>query len=69
MALQIALAHFLFNLIGVVFIYGIPFLRELPVKGAERLAKIGSERKLYAVAYVISVFFLIPGMLALAAFR
>lgn len=69
LALQIALAHFLFNLIGVVVIFGIPFLRELPLKAAEWLARIGSEHKLYAVAYVVSIFFLIPGMLAFAASR
>jgi len=67
LALQIALAHFLFNLIGVIVIYGIPFLREIPIKGAEWLARIGSERKLYALTYVLSVFFVVPGLFAFMA--
>ena len=32
LALTIALVHVLFNLFAVVLIYGVPFLRELPVK-------------------------------------
>ena len=44
-ALQIALAHLLYNLLGVVVIYGIPWLRTLPMLGAEWLARVGSERK------------------------
>ena len=58
---------FLFNLIGVIVIYGIPFLREIPIKGAEWLARVGSERKLYALTYVLSVFFVVPGLFAFMA--
>lgn len=36
-ALQIALVHLSFNLMATVLIYGIPFLRELPIKGAAHL--------------------------------
>ncbi len=59
-ALQIALIHMTYNILGVVVIYGIPFLRELPIKGAEWLARISAEQKLYAAAYIVCVFFIVP---------
>ncbi|MFY0641685.1 MAG: Na/Pi cotransporter family protein [Bermanella sp.] len=60
--LQIALVHLMYNLLGVVVIYGIPFLRELPLKAAERLAEVATKRHSLAALYVLSVFFLLPGL-------
>ena len=60
---QIAIAHFLYNLLGVVLIYGIPWLRRIPMAGAEWIARLGSQRKGLAVAYILSVFFGVPGVL------
>ena len=60
---QIAIAHFLYNLLGVVVIYSIPWLRGIPMAGAEWIARLGSERKGLAVAYILSVFFGVPGVL------
>lgn len=68
-ALQIALAHLLYNLLGVVVIYGIPWLRTLPMLGAEWLARVGSERKGLAIAYTLGVFFVVPGVLAFVGTR
>jgi sodium-dependent phosphate cotransporter len=62
-ALEIAKVHLFFNLLGVLLIFGIPFLRPLPVIGAERLGKAASENKLIALAYLIGVFFVIPLLL------
>lgn len=63
--LQIALVHLMYNLLGVVVIYGIPFLRELPLKAAERLAEVATKRHSLAALYVLSVFFLLPGLCVL----
>ena len=63
---QIAIAHFLYNLLGVVLIYSIPWLRGIPMAGAEWIARLGSERKGLAVAYILSVFFGVPGVLVFA---
>lgn len=60
--LQIALVHLMYNLLGVLVIYGIPFLRELPLKAAERLAEVATKRHSLAALYVLSVFFLLPGL-------
>ena len=59
-ALQIAVVHFMYNTIGVVVIYSIPHLRELPIKAAEWLAGIAVKRKLFALAYVVGAFFILP---------
>jgi len=59
-ALQIAVVHFIYNTLGVIIIYGVPFLREIPIKAAEWLAELASQRKIYALVYVIGVFFVIP---------
>ena len=62
-ALEIAMVHMLYNLLGVIVIYGIPFLCKLPLLGAQTLANVASERKYLAFAYIVSVFFVIPGVL------
>ncbi|TNH99122.1 Na/Pi cotransporter family protein, partial [Aeromonas jandaei] len=63
LALTIALVHVLFNVFAVVFIYGLPFLRDLPVRAAEGLARVGSENKLLALGYVAGLFFALPALM------
>lgn len=60
LALQIALVHFLFNTLGVAIIYGLPFLRRIPMICASSLAKLASYRRSMALLYIIGVFFLLP---------
>ncbi len=62
-ALQIALVHLTFNLSAVILIYGIPFLRRIPLITARRFAQIASRRKWIVFAYVIGLFFVLPGLL------
>ncbi|HED30762.1 MAG TPA: Na/Pi cotransporter family protein [Prosthecochloris aestuarii] len=62
-ALQIAFVHLFYNMCGVVFIYGLPFFRSIPVRAAERLAEVTLNNKLYALAYIGGVFFLVPAVL------
>lgn len=62
-ALQIALIHLCYNTVGVVVIYGIPWLRSIPIHCAEALAAAARRKKLYAVAYIFAVFFIIPATL------
>ncbi|MEL7225570.1 MAG: Na/Pi symporter [Cyanobacteria bacterium J06576_12] len=62
-AMQIAMVHMLYNTLGVVVIYCIPFLCGLPIKGAETLAAVAAKKKYLAFAYIVSVFFVIPGVL------
>ncbi len=60
-ALAIALVHLFFNCLGVAIIYGVPFLRPLPVTLAESLGDAVSHQKSLAFVYVIGIFFVVPG--------
>ncbi len=61
-ALQIAFIHLSYNVLGVVVIYGIPLLRDLPVRAAEWLGATAAVNKLAALAYILGVFFVVPGV-------
>lgn len=63
LALQIALVHFIYNFCAVLLIYGIEFLRMIPVRGALWLAKLAADNKIIALSYVIGVFFALPALL------
>ncbi|KLV04419.1 sodium:phosphate symporter [Photobacterium aquae] len=67
-ALQIALVHLAFNVLATLLIFGTPFLRELPLKGAFFLGDLGTKSKTAVGAYIALVFLVIPGsILALTA--
>lgn len=59
-SLTVALAHTTFNLLGIFILYIIPIARDVPIKGAERLADLAVERRTMAVAYVAVVFIVLP---------
>ncbi|NEE04440.1 Na/Pi symporter [Phytoactinopolyspora halotolerans] len=65
-ALEIALVHLLFNVFALALIYGVPVLREIPLAGARWLASLAVKQKMYAVAWVLGTFILLPGALILA---
>ncbi|MBN2316115.1 MAG: Na/Pi symporter [Sedimentisphaerales bacterium] len=64
-AIVIAFAHFLFNLTGAVLIYPIKYCRIVPIHLAKSLGNLAAEKRRYAVAYVLGVFFIIPTLLIL----
>lgn len=59
-ALQIALVHLIYNVLGVTLIYGIPFLRNIPINLSYQLSVLAAERKVYGAAYVGGLFFVVP---------
>lgn len=65
-ALTIALVHVMFNVFAVALIYGVPALREIPIRCAEKLALLGSENKSAAFGYVLGSFFVVPGLILFA---
>jgi len=65
LALQIALVHLVYNSTAVVLIYGIKNLRNLPIRGALWLANVAANKKIYALAYLLGVFFVVPGLMVL----
>lgn len=61
--LQVALVHLLFNLSATVIIFGLPFLRPVPVRAAQWLANRSAENKSFAALWVLGVFVALPGLL------
>ena len=59
-AVQIAVCHFLFNATGVALFYPLKSVRQLPIKGAQRLGNIVVNYKWFSVFYTTYVFVLVP---------
>jgi sodium-dependent phosphate cotransporter len=59
-AISIAIAHFLFNLIGVLIFYPVPLLRKVPLELAEGLGKLTLKYRLAGFVYILLTFFFIP---------
>ncbi len=62
-AITISFVHFLFNFIGVVFIYPVRIMREIPITLATKLGELAARKRRYAFIYVITLFFLVPSAL------
>jgi len=62
-AITIAFVHFLFNVFGVLFLYPIAIFRSIPISLARWLGDLAFRKRRYALAYVFSVFFVIPTLL------
>lgn len=67
-ALTIALVHTWFNVLGIVILFGIPFLRPLPIRAAELLAELAIRRRSIALMWTLGVFIIIP-LIGIAIFR
>ena len=59
-AVTVALVHTLFNITGIALFYPVRSLRSLPIRLATGLARIGAERRTWAVTYVLAMFLVIP---------
>jgi sodium-dependent phosphate cotransporter len=59
-AISIAIAHFLFNFIGVLIFFPIPFLKEVPIALANTLGSLTFKYRLVGLAYILLTFFIIP---------
>lgn len=62
-ALQVALAHLLFNIGGTLLVYPLPAVRSIPVRLAQRLAAVAVRSRRYALLYVLLLFYGIPALL------
>jgi sodium-dependent phosphate cotransporter len=60
LALQIAFVHLSYNVLAVLVIYGLWFIREWPPSLSYRLSLKVAEQKMYGIAYIAGVFFLLP---------
>lgn len=64
---QAAFVHLGFNLLLLLLVYGLPWLRSQPLKAARWLAKLATEYRLLAVGYVLGLFFVLPSAMLLAS--
>jgi len=62
-AVTIAFAHLLFNTSGILIIYPVKAIRNIPLAMARRMGEIAYRKPLLAFMYVFTVFFVIPGLL------
>ncbi len=60
-ALQIALVHLFYNVIGVLFFLYIPYLKDIPVRSATWLGTRAGTNRSWAFGYIFAVFFILPG--------
>lgn len=61
-AWQVAICHLLFNIIGILIWYPIPFMRKIPLNAAKNLGVITEKYPWFPLAYVGLAFFAIPGI-------
>jgi solute carrier family 34 (sodium-dependent phosphate cotransporter) len=59
-AISIAIAHFLFNFIGVLLFFPVPVLRKLPMELANGLGKLTLKYRLAGFVYILVTFFFVP---------
>lgn len=59
-AVTVALVHLCFNVSGIAIIYPVRAIRAIPIKLAQGLAHRTAQNKMFAVYYMVSVFFLLP---------
>ncbi|RMG70860.1 MAG: Na/Pi cotransporter family protein [Bacteroidetes bacterium] len=66
-AMAVAFTHILFNLAGVLILYPIRPIRQLPIRMAEELGELTLKNRVYGVAYIVLVFFVLPFILIFMA--
>jgi sodium-dependent phosphate cotransporter len=59
-AISIAIAHFLFNLIGVLLFFPIPALREIPIRLAQSLGQATVDHRSIGFIFLFLTFFFMP---------
>ncbi|MDZ4713968.1 MAG: Na/Pi symporter [Cytophagales bacterium] len=59
-AISIAIAHLLFNIIGVILFVAIPVLREIPLWLASGLGRLTVKYRMAGLVYLVVLFLLIP---------
>lgn len=65
-ALQIAIVHLMYNVLGVILFLSIKFLKNLPINSAQWLANKSEQNRLWSFGYLFAVFFVLPGLVFLA---
>ena len=56
----VAFSHLLFNICGILIIWPIPMIRNIPIKMADWMAGKAVQNRIYPILYIIIAFFIIP---------
>jgi len=67
--IQVAISHLLFNIMGIIVFYPVPFMRRIPIAGAKALGNITANYRWFAIAYLMIVFLMIPLSLVALSFN
>lgn len=59
-AISIAIAHFLFNLFGVILFMIVPYVKDIPLKLAIQFGRITRKYRLAGFLYILVIFFFLP---------
>ena len=59
-AVQIALCHLCFNIIGILIWYPVPRMRRVPVDAAKWMGSMTMSLRWFPIAYIFTAFFLVP---------
>lgn len=59
-AISIAIAHFLFNLFGVILFMIVPYVKDVPLKMATSFGRLTRKYRLAGFLYLLVIFFFIP---------
>jgi solute carrier family 34 (sodium-dependent phosphate cotransporter) len=65
-AISVAFAHLLFNTLGVVLIWPLRFLREIPLRIATQMGELAFRRPAMPVVFVALLYFVIPAIALVA---
>ncbi len=63
--LAVAFSHLLFNIFGILAIWTLPQVRQIPIMMARGLARLAIRNRIYPLLYIAVVFFIIPIILIL----
>jgi solute carrier family 34 (sodium-dependent phosphate cotransporter) len=61
-ALTVALAHTIFNVSGILILYPLPRVREIPLRAAEGLATMAARNRSLVAGYTIGLFLVVPAL-------
>ena len=56
----VAFSHLLFNICGILIIWPIPIIRNIPINMAEWMATKAVQNRIFPILYIIIVFFVVP---------
>uniref|UniRef100_A0A0B7BHU4 Sodium-dependent phosphate transport protein 2B n=1 Tax=Arion vulgaris TaxID=1028688 RepID=A0A0B7BHU4_9EUPU len=67
-ALQLALCHLFFNITGILLFYPVPRMRIVVINTAKYLGRTTARYRWFAIAYIILMFLVFPGLFFAASF-